>query len=259
MLERYELDAFLTLARELHFGRTAERLHVSPTRVSQIIRKLERRVGVPLFHRSSRHVELTTVGRTLQADLEPAWTQIATGFQRAVEAGRGMTGILRAGFVGAAAGQLVLQIAEVFQAGHPGCEVRIREAQRGEALPLVRDDAVDVLLTAYPIGDLDLVPGGVLISEARLLAVPARLPEADAARLPVLKPSAACTFQEVLTMVGAGQGTFPVGAHVRRYYPRPDVAYVLSPDPAPVEWGLVWHRDRATARVLAFNQAALDR
>ena len=59
MLERHELDAFLTLAEELHFGRTAERLHISTTRVSQTIAKLERRVGVPLFNRTSRRVELT--------------------------------------------------------------------------------------------------------------------------------------------------------------------------------------------------------
>ncbi|GAA3168057.1 LysR family transcriptional regulator [Nonomuraea salmonea] len=49
MLERHELEAFLTLAEELHFGRTAERLRVSTARISQTIAKLERRTGVPLF------------------------------------------------------------------------------------------------------------------------------------------------------------------------------------------------------------------
>jgi len=65
MLERHELETFLTLAEELHFGRTAERLHVSTARVSQMIKKLERRVGVPLFSRTSRRVELSAVGRRL--------------------------------------------------------------------------------------------------------------------------------------------------------------------------------------------------
>ncbi|MFE9392938.1 LysR family transcriptional regulator [Streptomyces sp. NPDC006784] len=60
MIERHEVEAFLTLAEELHFGRTAAKLHVSTARVSQTIRKLERRVGIPLFHRTSRHVSLTT-------------------------------------------------------------------------------------------------------------------------------------------------------------------------------------------------------
>ena len=65
MLERHEIEAFLTLAEELHFGRTAERLHVSTARVSQTIRKLERRVGAPLFDRTSRRVELSPAGGQL--------------------------------------------------------------------------------------------------------------------------------------------------------------------------------------------------
>jgi hypothetical protein len=57
--------------------------------------------------------------------------------------------------------------------------------------------------------------------------------------------------------VGAGTGVFVVGAHVRRYYARPDVAYVSLEGTAPVEWGLVWPTDGATARVRAFSEAAL--
>ena len=62
MLERHEIEAFVTLAEELHFGRTAERLHVSTARVSQAIKRMELRVGVPLFERTSRRVELTEAG-----------------------------------------------------------------------------------------------------------------------------------------------------------------------------------------------------
>ncbi|WP_194922364.1 LysR family transcriptional regulator, partial [Catenulispora rubra] len=76
MLERHELEAFLTLAEQLHFGRTAELLNVSPARISQTIAKVERRVGVPLFRRTSRRVELTAAGSALYADLRPAWTTI---------------------------------------------------------------------------------------------------------------------------------------------------------------------------------------
>ncbi len=286
MLERHELDAFVTLAEELHFGRTAQRLRVSTTRVSQTIRKLERRVGVPLFNRTSRRVELTEVGRQLYEDLRPARAQLAAGFQRAVDAGRGLAGTLGVGFVGAAGGQFLLRAAELFQARHAGCEVQIREAQLGEYRTWLRDGVVDVLLAAYPIGMPDVVTGGVLIREAGLLAVPAQHPLAardsvsidDVGQLPLLGVAAAgtpddrspaagrpvgpgpvaSTFQDLLTLVGSGRGAFPVGAHVRRYYPRPDVAYVPFAGAAPVRWGLAWRRDRGSARVLAFNRAALD-
>jgi DNA-binding MarR family transcriptional regulator len=53
-VEQRDIEIFLTLADELHFGRAAERLHVSTARVSQTIKKMERRIGAPLFERSSR-------------------------------------------------------------------------------------------------------------------------------------------------------------------------------------------------------------
>ncbi len=49
-----EIETFLALAQELHFGRTAERMGLSQSRVSQLIRSLERHIGAPLFTRTSR-------------------------------------------------------------------------------------------------------------------------------------------------------------------------------------------------------------
>jgi DNA-binding transcriptional LysR family regulator len=86
-VEQRDIEIFLTLAEELHFGRTAERLHVSTARVSQSIAKWERRVGVPLFERSSRRVALTPVGRQLHQDIGPPYRQILAGIERAVTAG----------------------------------------------------------------------------------------------------------------------------------------------------------------------------
>ncbi|WP_280499182.1 helix-turn-helix domain-containing protein [Nocardia cyriacigeorgica] len=62
-MERRDIEIFLTLAEELHFARTAERLGVSGARISQTIKHLERRFGVALFHRTSRQVAITPVGQ----------------------------------------------------------------------------------------------------------------------------------------------------------------------------------------------------
>ncbi|MEV7025032.1 LysR family transcriptional regulator [Kitasatospora sp. NPDC093558] len=51
-MELRDIEIFLTLAEELHFGRVAERLHVSPARVSQAIKAQERRIGAQLFERT---------------------------------------------------------------------------------------------------------------------------------------------------------------------------------------------------------------
>ncbi|MBP0454848.1 LysR family transcriptional regulator [Kitasatospora sp. RG8] len=286
MIERHEVEAFLALAEELHFGRTAERLHVSTARVSQTIRKLERRVGVPLFLRTSRRVELTATGKQLREDLGPAWAGVCTALERAVEAGRGVSGTLQVTFVSAAAAQLLVGVTKLFRERVPDCEVHIREVQAGQLLPWLRSGEVDLALTTLPAGEPDMAAGPVLVREARMLAVPADHPFArrgtvsadDLARVRLVQlpdhgaepprrsgsatPTApgptAGTFQEALTLVGAGQGALPVGAHTRRYYARPDVSYVPIDDAPPLEWGLIWPADRCTARVRAFADAAVD-
>ncbi|WP_245627544.1 helix-turn-helix domain-containing protein [Actinomadura oligospora] len=90
-MERRDIEIFLTLAEELHFGRTAERLGVSGARVSQTIKRLERRFGVDLFQRTSRKVTLTLVGSALRDDVQAGYQRIQDGIAKAVAAGRGFT------------------------------------------------------------------------------------------------------------------------------------------------------------------------
>ena len=71
-------------------------------------------------------------------------------------------------------------------------------------------------------------------------------------------PGDASTLNELLTLVGAGRGVLPVGAQARRYYARPDVSYVPFSDAPPLQWGLIWRTDRASARTRAFARAAQD-
>jgi DNA-binding transcriptional LysR family regulator len=273
---------FLALAEELHFGRAGQRLGVTTTRVSQTVRALERRVGVPLFERTSRRVTLTPTGRQLYEDLKPAYDQVLAAVARAVAHGRGLTGTLRVGYVGAAAGQLVMTAAARFRHGHPDCAVEAREVQVGGAVERLYADEIDVLVGCFPLHGPRLTAGPVLLTEPRMLAVSAGHPFArvasvsveDLARvrlvvapcsLPAVDPARSAggdgpvaeTFQEVLTLVGAGQGTFVVGEHVTRFYARPDVVYVPLRDAAPLYWGPVWPTARETARVRAFVAAAV--
>jgi hypothetical protein len=78
------------------------------------------------------------------------------------------------------------------------------------------------------------------LAEVTLLRLLDTLPESlrtdqTPAGRPIRPGRSAATFQEMLTLVGAGEGAFPVGANVRRYYARPDVAYVHLHDAPPLE------------------------
>ncbi|MFD3329875.1 LysR family transcriptional regulator [Streptomyces sp. NPDC058701] len=139
LTDRDELDCFLILAGELHFGRTAERMLLSRARVSQLVQRLERRVGAPLFLRTSRSVALTALGRQLRADLEPHHRGIARALERAAATARAADGVLHVGFTTPPAGELVLKAADAMRATHPGlavevCEVPLRAADNSGAV-----------------------------------------------------------------------------------------------------------------------------
>ncbi|MEU9860741.1 LysR family transcriptional regulator [Streptomyces sp. NPDC047971] len=288
MLERHELEAFLTLAEELHFGRTAERLGVSTGRISQTVKKLERRIGTPLFERTSRSVRLTPVGRRLDDDLRPAHGRILAALERATAAGRGVHGTLRAGFGAPWNGELLATAAGSFLARHPGCEIHIREVPLdGGTRPLL-DAELDLLLTSFPVREPGLTTGPVLGSDPRVLLVPAAHPLArresvtldDLADVPMITaagtnsrswqdvhypartPSGAAiprgpvaaTWQEVLSHVSAGRGVSPGSARGARYHPRPGISYVPLRDAPPVEYGLVWPTASENALIRAFAE-----
>ncbi|GAA2454179.1 LysR family transcriptional regulator [Actinomadura vinacea] len=290
-MERRDIEIFLTLAEELHFGRTAERLHVSTARVSQTIKKLERRIGAALFERTSRRVALTPIGRRLEADLRPAHRQILDGVERAVAAGRGIDGVLRAGFVGTAVGGLLHRVAATFQNRHSACRVQVVETRYSDFLPLLRADEVDLVLVPVRVDEPDLTASPVLFSEPSVLAASARhrlarrasvtlddlageqvlrprgMPDyMDESLVPRRTPGGAAverglefsTVQEMLSLIGAGMGVFPVPAHASRYDTRPDIAYIPISDGLIRERRFIWRGAAENNRIRAFTQAARD-
>ncbi|OUC97849.1 LysR family transcriptional regulator [Streptosporangium minutum] len=290
MLERHEIETFLTLAEELHFGRTAERLRVTTGRISHVVKKLERRIGAPLFDRTSRVVRLTPIGRRLADDLTPLAAQMDEAVRRAVDAGRGVTGQLRVAFLGEWTAPILLKAVSLFAERHPDCEVDVHEAQLFNSRSSLLDGSIDILIASYPFDGMACGPA--LLSERRVLAVAAehplareesvslevlaehpmvqyppvtsaefkrdRTPDRTPSGRPVPKGPAGNTFSEMLSLVAMGRGVLPVGEHSRRYYPRPDVAYVPIHDAPPIERGPVWLETNTTARVREFVRAATD-
>jgi DNA-binding transcriptional LysR family regulator len=290
VLERHEIEAFLTLAEELHFGRTAERLRVSTARVSQTIRKLERGIGVSLFDRTSRRVTLTPIGKQLRDELRPAYDQVQQSFRNAVAAGRGVTGVLRVGYFGSDAANCLHAVKDVFCRRYLDCDVQIVDLQLNNGLAALRTGQVDMELVRHPADLPELVCGPVLFTEPKVLAVSSRHPFArrtsvsleDLGDVEVLQnPSAipgsynefhypkhtpsgrpiqhvpgAETFLGMLALVGTGKGVYPEGGRATRFYTRPDVTYVRFRDTPPLEWGLVWLGARETTRIRAFDQTA---
>ncbi|MDJ0346215.1 LysR family transcriptional regulator [Streptomyces sp. H10-C2] len=291
-MERHEIETFLTLAEELHFRRTSARLGVAQGRVSQTIKKLERRIGVPLFERTSRRVALTPTGRQLRDDLLPAHEQIQQAIARAIATGRGITGTLRVGYSTPWVGDLALKAGDMFHARHPDCDVHFQEVQLSNPLGPLRSGELDLQISEFPIDEPDITAGPVIFSEPRALLVPGQHPFArqetvsveDLARTPLVtiagdipqnwldfhlptstpagrpipQGPAATYWPEVLAFVAAGKGVSPVSARAADYHARPGVAFIPFRDAPPIEYGLLWPTSAETSRVRAFVQAVCE-
>lgn len=147
-------QAFVTVAEELHFGRAAERLHIAQPPLSRLIRQLESDLGVTLFDRNTRKVELTTYGEAL---LEPARELIMLSQRMrelAKEAKSGLTGKVRLGFGEAAANQMVGNLARHLREQHPGITLELINSQFWDTgISRLVDGSLDLL-----IGRWDLLP-----------------------------------------------------------------------------------------------------
>ncbi|MBX7546824.1 LysR family transcriptional regulator [Streptomyces sp. NPDC004232] len=277
-LEMRELECFLVLAEELHFGRAGERLFVSQSRVSQLLAALERRVGARLVHRSSRRVALTPLGERFLERLRPAYDDLHAAVADARAVARGGAGPLRLGFQGTAYAQLLAAVA-AFEAADPARGVDLVEVPYADPFGALRRGAVDAAVVLLPVEEPDLVLGPVFSRQRHTLAVSRhhrfaardRIAAADlttepligaaspapaywrAARAPGPLPGpAATTLQEALSLAAAGRGALLLCRPTAAHHHRDDIAYVPVDGLPDSELGLVWHRDAETETVRAF-------
>ena len=89
------LSEFLAIARRGSFRAAALELGVTPSAVSQALQGLERRLGLPLFHRTTRKVALTEAGERLLAQLDPAAETIAATLDELIQLQAEPSGTLR--------------------------------------------------------------------------------------------------------------------------------------------------------------------
>ncbi|HET6706647.1 LysR family transcriptional regulator, partial [Amycolatopsis sp.] len=87
-VETRELEYFVAVAEELHFGRAAERLGIAQPPLSRAIGRLERRLGVQLFERTSRRVALTAAGAVFLIESRKALAAVDAAVVRAQRSGR---------------------------------------------------------------------------------------------------------------------------------------------------------------------------
>jgi len=172
-VELRHLRYFVAVAEELHFRRAAERLHVSQPPLSQQIRALERELGVTLFERNRRRVELTAPGRALLTEARAVLAAVDHAVDLTQRVARGEAGALAVGFVGSAMYGALPDVLRDFRSARPGVELKLRELPTGAALEALAEERIDVGVVRPA-----QVDAGIAIDVVRREAVVVALPAA---------------------------------------------------------------------------------
>jgi DNA-binding transcriptional LysR family regulator len=127
MIDIRQMRYFVVLAETLHFGRAAERLHLTQPPLSRQIAALEAELGVRLLERHSRQATLTAAGRRFLEDSRTALAAFDQACRNARLADRGELGEISIGFMMHAAYTVVPGLARRYMAAYPQVEVRLQE------------------------------------------------------------------------------------------------------------------------------------
>jgi DNA-binding transcriptional LysR family regulator len=180
-----ELESFVAVAEELHFGRAARRAHLSQPALSQQIQRLERELGFAVFWRNRRHVELTAAGAVL---LDRVRRLLDDADDMVAAAGRvaaGHAGSLRIGHVGEARYGAVPTVVRRLRDLAPDIAVALEEHDTARQLELIGDGRLDAGFIHLPAEPVDGIHVTVLDREPLDVCLPAahRLADASAVRL----------------------------------------------------------------------------
>jgi len=283
---------FCVLAEELHFGRAAERLSITPPSLSQQISRLEQQLDVKLFDRSPRKVELTGYGR----DLLPLARRVQDDHDQILEWARSVardqrTPLLRVGVVAAGAGALTTAAIAATMQAIPQARIEMRRLGFFDVAAELENGRVDVVFAPAPMRLPPRIRVEPLWVEPRVLVVPAQHPLAQRESVTIaetndevfvavaggvpevvdwwivdprpdgVRPKRGPTADSVdglFELVAAGAGVNIAGQSASRQYRRDELAFVPVTDIEPATIVLCSLSDSHNPMVKSFRETAQE-
>jgi DNA-binding transcriptional LysR family regulator len=172
-MELRQIRSFLSIAGTLHFGRTAEMIHLSQPALSLQIRALEDEIGVRLFERNRRKTVLTAAGVAFREDATEALLRLDQAVHKAKLAANGKLGILRIGFISTAGNELVPTIVRKFRERNAEVEFSLRNILTTDQIQMLEAGSLDIGFLRLPIGAHSGLEVVTVHREPFVLVVPA--------------------------------------------------------------------------------------
>jgi LysR family hydrogen peroxide-inducible transcriptional activator len=170
-----ELRYIVALARERHFGRAADKCHVSQPTLSVAVKKLEDELGVILFERGQSEVSMTPAGEPIVRQAEIVLAEAARVRELADTAGDPLAGPLRLGAIHTIGPYLLPKLVPLLRARAPKMPLMIEEGFTAKLVESLKSGELDVAVLALPIEEPGLVAQAVYDEAFRVL-VPATHP-----------------------------------------------------------------------------------
>lgn len=193
-MDQKALSMFSHLSQSLHFGKTAQAHHISPSTLSRAIQRLENEVGAELLHRDNRTVVLTDVGKKFKNYAEQQLEQWHNFKLSLDETQAELTGKLHVYCSVTAAYSHLPPLLERFRVLHPLVEIMLTTGDAADALEQVQNKSVDFAIAAAP----EHLPRSVYFHHLDTIA------------LSVIAPTMSCKVQQQLSQKVLSWSEIPI-------------------------------------------------
>ncbi|WP_224705387.1 LysR family transcriptional regulator [Devosia aquimaris] len=152
-----DLTAFVATAEMRNFGAAAESIHLSQPALTRRIQKLEAALGVTLLERTTRRVELTTVGRDFLVRARRLLDDFESSILSMREISERRSGLVSVACIPTAAYYFLPDVVRAFNEAYPAIRIRIVDDGANEVLQSVLNREVDFGITLLGADDPDVI------------------------------------------------------------------------------------------------------
>jgi len=287
-----QLQSFIAVAEELHFGRAAKRVHLSQPALSLQIKSMEEELQVTLLSRSRRKTELTQSGQIFLPEAREVLQRIEQAISKVRRASLGEVGTLNVGFISTAAAVILPPLVKRFRAKHTHVDIDLRNVLTADQVPQLQEGKLDVGFLRVPLQTPPEIRTRVVHREPFVLLVPANDPLAHKPELRLsdcsksnfimycrkmapgfhdqimnilhrngLTPHVvqeAAEMYTLISLVAAGLGVAVAPASVAMHHPAGVVVRELIGETAQSEIAIAWNTNRLSMSAHHFVQMVFD-